>query len=57
MNKPSESGTTRPLRVGVIGCGAIGQLHFWSVLLAHQGSLDAHALRSTARATRVDEPS
>ena len=27
MNKPDELGTTQPLRVGVVGCGAIGQLH------------------------------
>ena len=28
MHKPGEPATTRPLRVGVVGCGAIGQLHF-----------------------------
>ena len=28
----------------------------WFVLLAHQGSLDPHALRSTAGAIRLDEP-
>ena len=28
MHKPGEPATTRPLRVGIVGCGAIRSLHF-----------------------------